>query len=230
MINETRVVETGSCHTYGGYRKKCLSWSAILAGAIVGTGIGFLLNLFGVAIGLSAFSNTSEGVTAFAIGGFIGLIIIAVVSMFLAGMVAGYLGRKHCYKRNLGILYGFLAWSVALFLAFLLVAPATRFVTQYNHTLVPSADVVVANPTGNSSTVINAQGATVNAPALNSTNSAAAATTEKAANTLGMATFVTFILFAVGAFSACLGGHCGMKCKCDDDYIEETKVTREEIR
>ncbi|MBA2650910.1 MAG: hypothetical protein H0U73_01370, partial [Tatlockia sp.] len=38
-----------------------ISWSAIFSGALIGLGLGFLLQLFGIAIGLSAYHSTSAG-------------------------------------------------------------------------------------------------------------------------------------------------------------------------
>lgn len=230
MINETRseVVDLNRDGTFYKYHRKCLSWSAIIAGAIVAFVINFLLNLFGVAIDLAAFTNTQAGVKTFAIGGFIGLIIVAIVSMFVGGMVSGYLGRHYCVRRNLGVLYGFLAFGVAIFFAALLTVPMTHFLSHYNEGLYGPSQApttVVANPSSSSSTMISSQGATTNGPALNDTNSSAAATTEKNANDLGKAAILTFVLFAIGALSACIGGHCGMMCKCDDEYVEEERTT-----
>jgi hypothetical protein len=235
MINETRVVETnrvgrecGTCGKVGCEcgtccpKRKCLSWSAVIAGAVVAFVISFLLNLFGVAIGLSAFTNTQTGVQAIAIGGFVGLIIIAIVCMYVGGMVSGYLGRTYCDKRNLGALYGILAFGVALFFAILFASPMSHFVSNYNDGLYgrsEPAKAVIANPMSDTSTVVSKSGVNTNAPAMNSKNSTAAAATEENANDLGKAAFLTFILFAIGAFSACLGGHHGMTCKCRDEHV-----------
>ncbi len=48
---------------------KRISWSAILIGAIVAVGLGFLLNMFCLAIGLSAFTLDDQGKTVVAVGG-----------------------------------------------------------------------------------------------------------------------------------------------------------------
>lgn len=227
MINESRIVETEGFDPFCKFHRnrKCLSWSAILGGAIVGTGISFLLNLFGLGIGLTAFTNTPQGVSAFAIGGFIGLIIVAIVSMFVAGMVAGFLGRRYCIRRNLGILYGFLAWSVALFLVVLLSGPVASFFTRYNETMYHVTNsTAVANPSGGYSS-LSAQGPTASELGKNDTNSAAMST-EKKANDLGKFSFVTFILFAIGAFSACIGGHVGMLCCRNEDELTDEQVVR----
>lgn len=86
-----------SVNVVEGHKITCMCWTAVIAGALVGLGIGFLLNLFGAAIGLSAYKmNQSEAVLA--IGGVIGLLIGVIVAMGASGFVAGYLGRfHHCY-------------------------------------------------------------------------------------------------------------------------------------
>ncbi|CEK12169.1 hypothetical protein [Legionella hackeliae] len=52
-----------------------------------------MLNLFGIAIGLSLFTLNQEGATVLAVGGLLGLLIGIIVSMLVAGYAAGYLGR-----------------------------------------------------------------------------------------------------------------------------------------
>ena len=107
---------------------KRLSWTAVIVGALVGVGLTFLLALFSAAIGLSAFSMDSTGATTLAVGGFIGVVIGILVSMFLAGWVAGYLGRPYAMGRNLGVLYGFTAWCLALLLTASFAGPIGRYV------------------------------------------------------------------------------------------------------
>src|SRR5687767_10657531 len=97
MINSTSdtnmCVATGACKCGCGCRPKAISWTAILAGALVGMGLTFLLNTFSIGIGLSLVRTTEDGLTSLAIGGFIGLLIGAIVSMFAAGFTAGCLGK-----------------------------------------------------------------------------------------------------------------------------------------
>lgn len=188
-------------HAHCGIR--CISWTAIFTGAIVGIGLSFLFNLFSVAIGLSVFTM-SEGIAGLAVGGLIGLAISAIVAMFLAGMVAGYLGRPYCFRRNLGILYGFTTWCLALILTALLTSYVGRYVVSYSN--------FIANPT-----VIVAEVA----PAAANEAHANMVSTERAANTFGVGAFVVFVLFFIGAVASCFGGHCGMVCK-DKEYEEST--------
>jgi hypothetical protein len=179
---------------------KCISWTAIFVGAFVGVGLGFLLNLFSVAIGLSAFTTSPEGVTAFAVGGFIGFAIGGVVSMFVAGWTAGHLAHPYCPKRNSGALYGFTTWVVALILLILLSGPVNHYVassTGYisNHT------IVIEHPPGEHP-----------APAMTDTPASA----EKVANDTGKAAFALFVLFFLAALSSSFGGHFGMTCRKGD--------------
>ena len=50
-MNERNVNELQAGHHYDGI--KALSWTGVIAGALVATGLGFLLNLFDVGIGLA---------------------------------------------------------------------------------------------------------------------------------------------------------------------------------
>jgi hypothetical protein len=196
---------TASAHVCG-YKR--ISWTAILVGAFVGIGLGFLLNLFSIAIGLSIVTTTKEGLVSLAIGGFVGLLIGAIASMFVAGFAAGYLGRPYCIKRNLGALYGFTTWCVALILTVLLTAHMGRYVNYYSN--FASNPVVVTND--------NVTPA-VSASTTHTDTAVVTVNAQKTTNDIGIGTFLIFILFFVGALSACFGGHCAMTCKrsCDTD-------------
>jgi hypothetical protein len=199
------IIKDSALSQYHHCRPKCLSWSAIFAGAIVGIGLTFLLNLFCVSIGLSIVKTSAEGVTALAVGGFIGLLISIIVAMFAAGMTAGYLARPFCFKRNLGVLYGFIAWCLALVLGVLLAAHMTRYVASYTEYVNnrPAVVNVVNNDVSPAVTVAD-----------KTTQSDVTVNAQKAVNNLGYSAFVIFVLFFVGALSSCFGGHCGMVCKC----------------
>lgn len=190
---------------YPMYHLKRISWSAIIVGALVGTGLSFLLNLFSIAIGLSIVKTTHDGLVSLAVGGFIGLLIGAIVAMFVAGLAAGYLGRPYSVKRNLGVVYGFTTWCLALILMMLLASHVGRYITSYSSFITNPTPVVFSNnqlspvittSTLSSKVVVNSQAAT---------------------NNLGYSAFLIFILFFVGAISSCFGGHCGMTCKTYQD-------------
>ena len=163
------------------------SWSAIFAGALVGVGTSFLLNLFAMAIGLSAFTTSPAGLSTLAVGGFVGMLIGVIVSMYATGWVAGCIARPMCHKAHHGMLYGFVAWVVALLMVMFLAAPVGRFInlaaeTRFHiaaPTTAPNA-VVLTNQRGNAVTVsANHNGKT----------KAAVVDVEKATNTLVITIF-----------------------------------------
>jgi len=198
--------------------KKHISWSAIIAGALVGVGLTFILNLFCVAIGLSLATTNKEGMTVLAIGGFIGLIIGIIAVMFTSGFTAGFLGRPFCMKRNLGVVYGFTSWVLALIFTVLLAASIGRYLNFYSD--------FVSNSHGNPTMlVIDVTGnhAVTNMPAPSRSQPVMSPEMQAAANSLGISSFLVFVLFFIGAFSSCLGGHCGMTCRCKDDDIHFNK-------
>lgn len=174
---------------------KRISWTAILSGALVGVGASFLLNLFCIGIGVSAFTPIQEGTTVLAVGGLIGLAVSAFISMFAAGWVAGYLGRPFAARRHLGELYGFITWSVALIITIVLASHVDKFISNFSDTMIvvrPHAAVV--NFTTNDATQH-----TVNAA-------------ETATNAVAVTAFTTFFLFFIGAMASCFGGAVAMRC------------------
>lgn len=203
MISETVVTETGCEHHHHHPR---LSWSAIFAGAFVGVGLGFLLHLFGIAIGLSAYSSTPDGATAIAIGGLVGILIGVIASMGVAGFVAGYLGRFHYCHCHGGVIYGFVTWSIALFLSAIFIIPLTHYISIYTRELAPT--VVVTK-----SVVQEADDSTendVSSPAVKKQVATKQPTTQDA---LVWSAWIVFILFFIGALCSCIGACCGMSCK-----------------
>lgn len=110
---------------------RSIVWKPILAGAIIATGLSFLFNLFSVAIGLHIVTTTSEGVEQLAFGGLLGTGIGIVASMFASGWLTGYLAlsyyREH-NEHNLGAIYGFLAWCIALIIAIFLASPMQQYI------------------------------------------------------------------------------------------------------
>jgi len=193
--------------TYHSCLYKRVSWTAIFVGAFIGTGLGFLLHLFGIAIGLSAFSLTPDGATAVAIGGIIGILIGVIVSMLAAGYAAGYLGRLYCPQRNLGILYGFTTWSVALLLSAVLAAHLSQYLMNYTDDLTHSTMVTSDAGDGQSSSVA------INAPVKNDKNMDKV---NLSASDMAWSAATVFILFFVGAGSTCVGACWGMTCRRED--------------
>lgn len=182
-----------------------IHWAAIFAGAFVGVGIGFLLNIFSMAIGLSAYTSTTDGANTIAIGGVVGLLIGIIASMGAAGFVTGYLARfYHCYCHG-GVIYGFVTWTLALMLSVLLIIPMAHYISFYERNLNPNLV-----PTQISAAETNdATTAQQNIPPKKEMN----------ANPKHQAwgSWILFIIFFLGAFSSCVGACYGMRCKCDEE-------------
>lgn len=210
MIEDIKVVgDTCATHPHmhahtpvSLYKKMC--WTAIFVGALVGLGLTFLLNLFGLSIGLSMFNVDSDGVMALAMGGLIGVLIGTVVAMMVAGFTAGWLGRFYCQNRNLGILYGFTTWTVMLLLSALVTAHVGNYVTAYTNKLT-NAVVVASVAEGNTNDV------DVVKPSQNSPEKAVKISTTP--STIAWSAFFVFLLFFVGAISSCIGACWAMTCK-----------------
>ena len=59
----------------------CFYWPAIIVPAIVGVGFSFLFTLLSLAFGFTAFSYAPNGVGAFSVAGFCGLVILSIITM-----------------------------------------------------------------------------------------------------------------------------------------------------
>lgn len=182
-----------------------LHWTAIFAGAFVGVGLGFLLNMFSTAIGLSAYTAPSNGATVIAIGGVLGLLIGVIASMGVSGFVAGYLGRySHCYCHG-GVIYGFITWSLALILSALLIMPMTHYVSFYEENIDPNlAPLQVSKADVNVSTTSEPN---VPAPKMMGADP----------QQLVWNSWILFGVFFLGAFSSCVGACYGMRCKMEEE-------------
>ncbi len=214
-------------HTMGdicGHHKRSISWSAIFIGALFGIGISFLLNLFAVGIGLSAFTSTTP--QTLAVGGIIGLIIISIASMGTLGWIAGFIGatRSLCFHNktdcNFGCIYGFSAWCLALVLGMLLAMPASHFVKQSVHALNPTLQTQHVYKQSMEYPAKNdvSQTTTINANA-NEAVKTDVTTDADARKILITTTFITFIMFFIGAISASIGGHMGYARYSDKEDV-----------
>lgn len=200
MKKETTVHETH----FGAYPFKRICWSAIFVGAVIALGLSFLLNLFGIAIGLSAVSMGPNGSVSLALGGMLGFVIAVIVSMIVSGYAAGYLGRLYAPKRNLGILYGFTTWSVALVLSAVMMGN----ISNYSHTAANSTLTLATNASTQAHDV-TIKTSTDEQP---SNNKVTTTSTHLAAGA-----FLIFALFFVGAIATCIGACWGMSRPRDDE-------------
>ena len=203
MMNE-------QCNTQGDTCKR-MSWSAVFAGALVGIGLSFLLNLLSVAIGLSIISTTNEGVATVAIGGLVGLLIGTIIAAFMGGLTAGTLGRPYCGTRNRGTLYGFLAWCIALILTAILATNIGRYVNSYSNFVAnPSMVVVVEKPAIMRD--VSTKEAVKEVKENKSANATMTTSGQQAASGMAIGSWLVFMLFFVGALFSAFGGHCAMHC------------------
>jgi uncharacterized membrane protein len=206
--------------THCDYHPPRIGWSSILAGALVGVGLGFLLHLFSVAIGLSAYSSSADGAKIIAIGGILGLLIGVIASMGVAGFVAGYLGRYHYCHCHGGVIYGFLTWSIALLLSAIFVIPLTHYMSSYTNDLAPSA--VITKPVTQALND-NATNDTLSERNIDRTT-AQPTPTEKEA--FAWSAWIVFVLFFIGALASCIGACCGMSCRRHTEVHPEIHDTK----
>jgi hypothetical protein len=197
ILREKTVIDQ-RCKSY-----KALSWTGVVTGALVATGLGFLLNLFNIGIGLSVVNHTPEGITSVMVGGLIATLIGTMVTLFAAGWVSGFLARSYTWHKHLGVMQGFTAWCVALLIMLML------FSSNVGHFTLGSA--VLADTFSPKATI--AVTTNENAPAISAKNVNRPQLTvnpEKAANNIGKGALITFLLFFAGAVSACFGGFIGV--------------------
>ncbi|MBP6918008.1 MAG: hypothetical protein KBB94_03755 [Legionellaceae bacterium] len=187
-----------------------ISWSAILIGALVGIGLTFLLNLFCVAIGVSVFTVGNDGAIALVVDGIVSMLVGIIAAMVAAGYAAGYLGRFLCPQRNLGILYGFTTWTVAILLSAAVSAYVSSYVTTYTNTISHSSLVVPGNNSHSAASLI-----IKSTHSMNDTNHQTIKATASA-NTLAWCAFSVFALFFIGAIASCIGACWGMSCTRQD--------------
>ncbi len=206
MINQSPITtQPNNCHCE---HFKCISWGAVFTGALVGLGLSFLLNVFALAIDLAVYHTSEHGGMAFAIGGFVGMAIGIIASMFFAGWVSGYLARFTSHNRHLGALYGLVTWCLTLVIAVLLVNHFRPFVASQYHSLTASnaTNITMAYDSADSAT-------TAPAADFNVGNTPTTAANKENAGKLGAAFFAMFVLFFLGAAASCFGGYCGLNPK-----------------
>lgn len=88
-----------------------MRWSAVFAGLFAALGTDVLLYTLGAAIGLSVvFGGVDLG--GLGIGALIWLIGTSIVSAFVGGFVASYIGRP--LHRSVAMMYGGVVWAFAL--------------------------------------------------------------------------------------------------------------------
>jgi hypothetical protein len=176
-----------------------ISWTAILAGAIVGFGLNFLLNFLGLALGLSIFTEKIHHTLAVSMSGSIAFILVAVISMFSAGWVAGRLTQHSLMRKTWGIVYGFISWSILLIMTVILITNMIQF--SYFHTSFTSKELTGIRITNQQPMLTEAQ--SVNADIKN--------------KTITLNAQITFLIFLLGASSSCIGGYLGYRPASEEE-------------
>lgn len=136
-----------------------VSWGAVFAGGIASAAISLLLLAFGVGIGLSVISPwANEGVSAttFHIGSGVYLVVVAMLSSTVGGLIAGrmrgrWVGahRDEVFFRDTA--HGFLAWAFALLLSAAALGTATTSILSSASTgLIPAGAAAGASTATNS--------------------------------------------------------------------------------
>ena len=148
---------------------------------------------------MTTISTNSAGNTTLAIGGFAGLLIGAIACMFFSGWLAGYIARPSYKGINVGGVYGFSAWCLALLITILTASSVGKFITGSSYAL--------SNPSAFSEMRVNQPDTFSGAITSTSTNNQINNPT-KFINAAGIGTFIVFILFFVGALSSTIGGYC----------------------
>lgn len=208
MINQDKIVTEP--HYSGFHPLKRITWNAIFVGAIIGVGLTFLLNLFGLSIGLTAYTLNEEGSIVLMVGGFVGIMIGIIASMMAAGYTAGYLGHFFCPQRNLSIVYGFTTWSVALLFCAVVTSQMSNYITSYSNAISHSIFVVSHDEQNEAATL------EVKTKTTNTADHKKSIKVTAASSTLAGLAFSVFTLFFIGAISSCIGAYWGMSCKQKD--------------
>jgi hypothetical protein len=132
-----RPVTTPGSYEHTEAHSSGVSWSAVIAGAVVTAALALILLALGTGLGLSSVSPWSNvGASASTIGkaSIIWLIVLEILSSSMGGYLAGRLRTKWTTIHNDEVYFrdtahGFLAWSVALVItAAFLAAAATSMV------------------------------------------------------------------------------------------------------
>jgi hypothetical protein len=194
---------------------KRISWTAVLVGALTAIGLSFLLNLFGVAIFLSAYKTMSSGSVFMLILSMLGMIAGLIASTLVAGYTAGYLGRFYCPERNLGIIYGFVTWVMALILGAVLIGLLSQYVVTYTNSIsrtivsVPLTVSQISTPVG--STKISSNNKKGGKESIVEVNVTPA--------NLASGAFIIFTFFLLGAVFTCVGATWGMHYERDTEPV-----------
>ena len=186
---------------------ECLSWTSVFAGALVAIGLSFLFNLFGLALGLSAYSVAPEVHKMLVAGGYLGMVASVMITMFIAGWVSGYLGKERCSNKKFGILYGFITWCLTLILSIGITANLGQFITVQQSALVHNELLVKLGSN------INNPACAIQANIGSSDDEGAKHLSKRESMLISGSLLLTFLLFMSGAIMSAYGGYRGIRSK-----------------
>jgi hypothetical protein len=147
MTEEMNLVETRAPAERETMAPAYLSWSSIVAGALVAAAVSFVLISFGSAIGLAVASPSSSWRdTSFllALLGGLWLLLTSLASFGLGGYLAGRLRRSWGAKISHEVefrdgIHGLLAWGIAIIIGAFLALAATKTVAPRSELTTPTA-------------------------------------------------------------------------------------------
>jgi len=188
------------CHT-----TSRISWSAIIAGAILAVGLSFLFHLLTVGIGLSSVTRTEKGIEILVISILAWSFVGSYIIYFISGWVAGDIARPHCASPWKGMFYGFLVWALALLISTIFMTQITGLTSSVLKTSVVRVETASA--------------VSVNAPAARkaynphnpSNPNVINEEAKEVAEGTGIASLAAFVLFLAGALGGTFGGYYGLK-------------------
>lgn len=209
MYNDTTIEKKSSC---------CcgISWSAIISGSVVGIGLCFLFHLLTSGIGLTSMTQTVGGTQVLVAAVLLWLYLGNYLIFFISGWVTGKLARRHCSHACTGLLYGFMAWAVALIISMALFAQVS---SQNTIEIFPSMNSVTLE---NRTLGARASGAAAVVPPESANKKAVIVdhNTQDVIQKVGVVNLAIFLVFFSGALGGAIGGYYALrygKDKCDND-------------
>lgn len=102
------------------FNRSTVFWSSISSGMVVATTISFLFAMLGTCIGLAFFEPNLTNLANLNIGAVVWAVITGIVSMFIGGIVTGYLLPVTENKMH-AVIHSFVMWGLTLFLGLFIV-------------------------------------------------------------------------------------------------------------
>jgi hypothetical protein len=171
-----------------------ISWPAIVAGAVAGVGLNFLLNLLSLGLHFASFSIDGAGNLTFSFFGYLSFCVSGFIAMFFTGWISASAAIPLSPNKLWGVLHGFLAWSLLLMLTIILITNMIQYTAFHSNFTAALVAIKITN----------------NAPMTTETF-AKISDLESSKKILTLNAILTFILFFIGALSSCLGGYLGYK-------------------